>query len=99
MEYLLKNEQADVYITERQSLLMMQYIGGALVTGVVALITLLLNRKWKIKDEKKAKEEAAKAKALAKAKAVKEKLAQQPKPKTVSKSKNEKITKKFYIFE
>lgn len=58
MEYLLKNEQADVYISERQSLLMMQYIGGALVTGVVALITLLLNRKWKVKDEKKAKEEA-----------------------------------------
>ena len=36
-----------------------QYIGGALVTGVITLIVLLLNRHWSKKDKAEAKDDEA----------------------------------------
>ena len=36
-----------------------QYIGGALVTGVITLIVLLLNRHWSNKDKAEAKDDEA----------------------------------------
>lgn len=36
-----------------------QYIGGALVTGIITLIVLLLNRHWSKKDKAEAKDDEA----------------------------------------